>query len=440
MFTAVAEVHVLPAVDDYDKFIAQASGQHVVCDTDLGEVPAKLSTFPGDTLVNQPEMYSAQKIDLDGIPMEEVVVPEPLEFSAPDASLDSRPIAGNIDWNPSEHVVHTDEQSRRPTEDVTSPAPVRHSVMQFYLDSQPGKHRSKPDQPGDLCPNGTPRRQVDVCGSQTVPEFLVDTNMDRRGNPVPKPAPLELAEYLTSVEHSLRQNGPNENRGGNPVPKPAPSELAEHLTSVEHRPRSKYTTEDKGGDPVPKPAPSGLAEHSTSVENSPGPGYPMPNDKSGRRVCFHNSRTVPNRLVDFRATGGGNPVPKPAPSELAEHSTSVEHPSGPPRRVVRVSDNQPVSEPRQSDNQEIRKSASIRTPRGVMRGSANQPVSELGRSDNQTVRQLAGVGTQRERPEWLEIAQQPRSKGRLLPETDGVPRPPPVALPQSSRVHDSRRT
>ena len=29
---------------------------------------------PGDTLVNQPKMYSAQKIDLDGIPMEEVVV------------------------------------------------------------------------------------------------------------------------------------------------------------------------------------------------------------------------------------------------------------------------------------------------------------------------------------------------------------------------------
>ena len=106
-----------------------------------------------------------------------------------------------------------------------------------------------------------------------------------------------------------------------------------------------------------------------------------------------------NLLVDFRADGGGNPVPKPAPSELAEHSTSVEnslrplqagpmeHPSDTPRRVVKVSDNQPVSEPRQSDNHEIRKSASIRTPRGVMRGSANQPVSELGRSDNQTISQ-----------------------------------------------------
>ena len=114
-FTAEAEVNVLPSVNEDDKFIAQASGQHVVCDTYLGEVPAILSAPPGDTLVNQPEMYSAQKIDLDGIPMEEVVVLEPLEFSAPDASLDSRHIAGNMDWNPSEYVVHIEEQTRRPS-------------------------------------------------------------------------------------------------------------------------------------------------------------------------------------------------------------------------------------------------------------------------------------------------------------------------------------
>ena len=59
-FTAVAEVHISASVNE-DEFIAQASGQHIVCYTDLGEVPAILSTPPGDTLVNQPEMYSAQK-------------------------------------------------------------------------------------------------------------------------------------------------------------------------------------------------------------------------------------------------------------------------------------------------------------------------------------------------------------------------------------------
>ena len=189
-------------VHEEDKFIAQASGQHVVCDTDPGEVPAIFSALPGDTLVNQPKMYSAQKIDLDGIPMEEVVVLESLAFSAPDASLDSRPMAGNMDWNPSEYVVHNEEQTRRPTEGVTSPAPLRNSVMQFHLDSQPGRNtcKLKPDQSGGPVPNETPLRQVDVYGSQTVPDFLVDANMDGGGNPVPKPAPSELAEHSMSVE------------------------------------------------------------------------------------------------------------------------------------------------------------------------------------------------------------------------------------------------
>ena len=90
-----------------------------------------------------------------------------------------------MDWNPSEYVVHIDEQTRRPMEGLTSPAPVRHSVMQFHLDSQPGRNKLKPDQSGDPWPNGTPRRQVDVCGSPTVPDILLDANMDGGGNPVP---------------------------------------------------------------------------------------------------------------------------------------------------------------------------------------------------------------------------------------------------------------
>ena len=55
-----------------------------------------------------------------------------------------------MDWNRSEYVVHIEEQTRRPTEGVTSPAPLRHSVIQFHLDSQPGRNKLKPDQSGDL--------------------------------------------------------------------------------------------------------------------------------------------------------------------------------------------------------------------------------------------------------------------------------------------------
>ena len=38
-------------MNEEDKFIAQASEQHIVCDTDLGEVPAILSAPRGDMLV-----------------------------------------------------------------------------------------------------------------------------------------------------------------------------------------------------------------------------------------------------------------------------------------------------------------------------------------------------------------------------------------------------
>ena len=89
-------------VDEEEKLIAQASGQHVVGNTDPGEAPAILSAPLGDTLVSKPKMHSAQKIVLDGIPMEEVVCLEPLMASVPDAPLDSRPMAGNTVRNSSE--------------------------------------------------------------------------------------------------------------------------------------------------------------------------------------------------------------------------------------------------------------------------------------------------------------------------------------------------
>ena len=192
--------------------------------------------------------------------------------------------------------------------------------MQLYLDSQPSRNKLKPDQSGDPVPDDTPRRQVGFYGNQTVPDFLVDVNVDGGGNPVPKLAPSELAEHSKSVEHSLR------------------------------------------------------------------PGYQMPDDTPSRTVCFYDSQTVSDLLVDSKADGGGNPVPRPAPLELAEHSTSVEHSLQPL---------QPEPSEHPTD-----------TPHGVVGASDNQPVSEP----------------------MEQIAEQPRSKERLLPETDPVPWPPPIAL------------
>ena len=186
-------------------------------------------------------------------------------------------------------------------------------------------------------PDDTPRRQVGFYGNQTVSDFVVDVKMNGSGDPVPKLAPSELAEHSTSVEHSLR------------------------------------------------------------------PGYPVPDDTPSRTVCFYDSQTVSDLLVDSEAGGGGNPMPKPAPSELAEHSTSVEqslrplqpepseHPTGTPRRVVGASDNQPVSEP-----------------------------TEQSRTGGNLVL----------KPAPSEIAEQPRSRERLSSTPGTVPR---------SQNHNSRR-
>ena len=150
---------------------------------------------------------------------------------------------------------------------------------------------------------------------------------------------------------------------------------------------------------MPTPAPSELAEHSTPVEHIPWPGYPMPDDIPGRRVCVYDSQTVSDLLVDSRADGGGNPVPKPAPSGLAEHSTSVErslrplqaesieHLTDTPRGVVGVSDNQPVSELRKSEYQKISQCQNTTRRGGGFRKSPSVRTHMIRQSDNQTVSQ-----------------------------------------------------
>ena len=145
-------------------------------------------------------MHSAQKIVLDGMHMEEVMA------SVPDAPLHSRPMAGNTDRNSSDYGVPKKDQTSRPTEGVTSPAPSRYSVMQLHLDSQPSKYQLQPDRSRYAIPDDIPRRQVEPPGNQTVPDFLVDSDVNGGGNAVPKLAPLELVEHSTSVEHSLRQD------------------------------------------------------------------------------------------------------------------------------------------------------------------------------------------------------------------------------------------
>ena len=73
---------------------------------------------------------------------------------------------------------------------------------------------------------------------------------------------------------------------------------------------------------------------SVVVERS---GHPVPDDTPRRVVGFYDNQTVLDLLVDSNTDVSGDPVPMPAPSELAEHSTSVEHSAGRCSRTVRAS-------------------------------------------------------------------------------------------------------
>ena len=194
--------------------------------------------------------------------MEEVVVLEPLAFSVPEKSLDSRPMAGNMDWNPPEYAVSEKDQTSRPTEGVTSPAPAGDSVMQLHLDSQHSRNKLKPDQSGYPVSDDTPRRKLGFYDNQTVSDRLVDLNTDEGGDPVPRPAPSELAEHSASVEHSLRPLQPESSE--------YPAGTPRGVVGVsDNQPVSEPT--EQGGNLVLKPAPLELAEQPKSgVGFSPG--------------------------------------------------------------------------------------------------------------------------------------------------------------------------
>ena len=130
------------------------------------------------------------------------MVLEPLALLVPDVSLDSRPMAGNVDWNPLEHAVPEEDQTSRPMEVVTGPEPLGHSVMKVHLDSRPGRNELKPERSEHPVPDNTPRRVVGVYDNQTVSDPLEHLRTGMSDDPVPKPAPSELAEHSTSVGHS----------------------------------------------------------------------------------------------------------------------------------------------------------------------------------------------------------------------------------------------
>ena len=91
-----------------------------------------------------------------------------------------------------------------------------------HLDSRSGRvvNELKPELPEHLLPDDTPSRIVGLYDNQTVSDQLVDSNTDRSSDPVLMPAPSELAEHSTSVEHNFRHLKPEPSE--HPVPGGAP--------------------------------------------------------------------------------------------------------------------------------------------------------------------------------------------------------------------------
>ena len=137
-------------------------------------------------------------------------------------------------------------------------------------------------------------------------------------------------------------------------------------------------------------------------------GCPVPDDPPRRKVGFYDNQTVSDLFVDSNMYGGGDPVPRRAPSELAEHSTSVEH-------SLRLLQPKPSEQP-------------AGTPRGVVGFSDNQPVTEPTEQSETCVNWVP-------KPAPSALAEQPRSDRPplwgegLSSGTDTVSRPLPVALP-----------
>ena len=161
---------------------------------------------------------------------------EQLLTSVPDAPLDSKPVAGNMIRNSSYLAVPQKDQTSRPMEGVTSPAPSRHSVTQLHLDSQPSSYQSQPDWSRYPISDDIPHRQAEPPGNQTVPDIVVQIDTPGRKvcfydnqtvshgikNNAVQTAPSELAEDPTSGRLSELL-----------IQKPAPAEYADKRKSNE---------------------------------------------------------------------------------------------------------------------------------------------------------------------------------------------------------------
>ena len=98
----MAEVHASAVKLDDDVLVVQASELRAICSTDPGRAPMVGSVPTAGAFGSKPLEHLVQRVDLDGRPMEEVVVLQPLDHSVLDVSLDGGPMAGKLEHSVSE--------------------------------------------------------------------------------------------------------------------------------------------------------------------------------------------------------------------------------------------------------------------------------------------------------------------------------------------------
>ena len=125
--------------------------------------------------------------------------------------------------------------------------------MQLHLDSQPSSYQSQPDRSRYPIPDDIPQRQVESPGNQTVPDIVVEIDVNRGGYPMSDDTLCrKVCFYVsqTTVSHGINNN----------AVQAAPAELAEHSTSGE---MSELL--------ILKPAPAEDTEQRRSKERSLSP-------------------------------------------------------------------------------------------------------------------------------------------------------------------------
>ena len=203
-FSAVAEVHASASEVDEDTLVVQASEQHNERNINPGKVPRVVSVPTAGASVSESLEHSVRKVDLDGRPMEGVLV---LEHSVLDVSPDGGPMEGDLDLEPLEHSVSEEDQTGRFMEGDIGLEPLEHSLLDVNLVSQLRQDELDSGPLEHSVPDHTPSGGAALFGKLTVSDPLEHLGLIVSDDVVPKSGPSEPLEHSVPEGPQSRVDG-----------------------------------------------------------------------------------------------------------------------------------------------------------------------------------------------------------------------------------------